>query len=282
MVTETEQTEYLEEIRSQVCSRCVERPPGGPPCEPFGKFCGVELHLPQLIESIHQVHSPLMRPYLEQNRNAICSGCDFLHSSACPCPMDSLAVLVVEAVEAVDQRRHGVRSAIVRALTQCSNRSLARRRAEEGRDLTAGLKEKSVEDLEALCRAYQKASGTWTGCDWPTDFGKSGLDLNGWTAAQAEAMCLESMDTTRQEDWRAAARWLAVIEGRAREAEKKATAAVMAAGTGQWTEALHNAELAGALEFSTGRALRHGFPLAWQALREEIEAGYIAHKLKEE
>jgi hypothetical protein len=282
MVTETEQAEYLDEIRTQVCSRCVERPPGGPPCEPLGKFCGVELHLPELIESIHQVHSPLMQPYLEQNRNEICSGCDFLHSSVCPCPMDSLAMLVVEAVEAVDQRRQGMRSAIVRALTQCSNRSVARRRAEEGRNLTAGLKEKSVEDLEAVFRAYQKGTGTWTGCDWPTDFGKTGLDLNGWTAAQAEAMFLETMDTTRQQDWRVAVRWLAVIERRAQEAETKAAAAVAAAGAGRWEEALHNAELAGSLEFSTGRALRHGLPLAWQTLREEIEAGYIAHQLKEE
>lgn len=281
MVTATEQAEYLKEIRSQVCSRCVERPPGGPPCEPLGKFCGVELHLPQLIDSIHKVHSPLMRLYVEQNRNEICSGCDFLHSSVCPCPMDSLAMLVVEAVEAVDQRRLEMRSTIVRALTQCSNRYLARRRAEDVRDFAAGVKEKSVEDLEAVCRTYQQGTGTWTGCDWPTEFGESGLDLNGWTAAQAEAMFMETMDSIRREDWRVAVRWLAAIEQRAQEAEKKAAAAVEAAGAGRWDEALHNAELAGSLEFSTGRALRHCFPLAWQALREEIEAGYIAHQLKE-
>jgi hypothetical protein len=242
----------------------------------------VELHLPELIESIHQVHSMLVRPYVEQNRTEICSGCAFLHSSACPCPMDSLSMLVVEAVEAVDRRRQGMRSAIVRALAQCSNRALVRRRAEEGRILTDGLKQESVEDMEAVCRAYQKGTGSWTGCDWPTVFGKTDLDLNGWTAAQAEAMVLETMETVTQEDWRAAARWLAAIEDRAREAETKAVEALKAAGAGDWVEALRNAELAGALEISTGRALRHGFPLAWQALREEVEAGYIAHHLKEE
>ena len=40
-----ERGEYLAEIRKQVCSRCVERPPGGPPCAPLGKQCGVEMHL---------------------------------------------------------------------------------------------------------------------------------------------------------------------------------------------------------------------------------------------
>lgn len=281
MVTEMDQTEYLDEIRRQVCSRCIERPPGGPPCEPLGKFCGVELHLPELIESIHRVHSPLLRPYLEHNRNAICSECEFLHSSVCPCPMDYLAALVVEAVESVDQRQHDMQSTIVRGLTQCSNRSLAQRRAEQARDLTAQLKATCVEDMDAVCRAYQRGTGAWTGCDWPTDFGDFGLDLKGWTAAQAEAMALETTDAARRDDWRAAARWLAAVERRAQEAEKKAAAAVKAAATGNWEEALHDAESAGALEFSTGRALRHGLPLAWQKLREEIEAGYIAHKHRE-
>jgi hypothetical protein len=196
--------------------------------------------------------------------------------------MDSLAMLVVQAIESVDQRWQGMRNSVGRILTECSKRSLAWRRAEEGRDLAARPEDKSVEDLEAVCRAYEKGVGTWTGCDWPTCFGKSGLDLNGWTAAEADGMFLETLDPMQREDWRVAARWLAVIERRAQEAEKKAAAAVEAAGAGRWEVALHNAELAASLEFSTGRVLRHGFPVAWQAFREEIEAGYIAHQLKKE
>lgn len=105
MVTETEMSEYLDEIRREVCSHCVERPRGGPPCAPLGKSCGIELHLPELIESIRQVHSPTIAPYLDHNRTGICSHCAFLHSSNCRCPMDYLSVLLVEAVETVDQRR---------------------------------------------------------------------------------------------------------------------------------------------------------------------------------
>jgi hypothetical protein len=107
MIAEAELTEYLDEIRQQVCSVCPERAPGGPPCGPQGKVCGVELHLPQIIDAIHQVDSPSITPYLMCNRGQICSHCSYLHSSICPCPMDYLAVLLVQAVETVDQRRQG-------------------------------------------------------------------------------------------------------------------------------------------------------------------------------
>jgi hypothetical protein len=104
MVNQVHLDEYLDEIRKQVCGRCVERPPGGPPCAPLGKVCGIEKHLPEIIDSIHQVKSDWIAPYLETNRKQVCQGCAFLHGSICPCPMDYLAVLLVEAVEAVDER----------------------------------------------------------------------------------------------------------------------------------------------------------------------------------
>jgi hypothetical protein len=106
VISEIELAEYLDEIRNEVCSRCVERPPGGPPCAPLGKQCGVELHLPQLIEAIHQIKSGSIVPYLDNNQQRICEYCDHRQDfSLCPCPMKYLAVLIVQAVEAVDLRR---------------------------------------------------------------------------------------------------------------------------------------------------------------------------------
>jgi len=105
VVEETELADYLDEIRREVCSRCVERPPGGPPCAPLGKECGIELHLPELIDAVHRVQSDSIVPYLLNNRHKICEHCALLHSSGCPCPMDYLAMLLVEAVETVDRRR---------------------------------------------------------------------------------------------------------------------------------------------------------------------------------
>ncbi len=106
MLAETDLGEYLTQIRTDVCSRCPERLPGAPPCAPVGKQCGVEMHLPKLIASIREVHSPVGAPYLNHNREQICTRCPLLHSDHCPCPMDYLAVLLIGAVEAVDQR-HG-------------------------------------------------------------------------------------------------------------------------------------------------------------------------------
>jgi hypothetical protein len=138
--------EYLDEIREQVCSRCVERPPGGPPCAPLGKDCGVELHLPALVKAIHEVRSDTIAPYLEHDRQQICANCAFLHSSICPCPMDYLLVLIVDAVEKVDERK-GCRAAIPRS------------------------KEMAQGGLQAIRGAYEEAAGVWTGCDWDTRFG---------------------------------------------------------------------------------------------------------------
>jgi hypothetical protein len=113
MVAAAELTEYLEEIREHVCSRCVERPPGGPPCAPLGKKCGVELHLPELIDAIHEVpRSDLIAPYLENNQQKVCQFCANLGSEICPCPLRYLAVLIVDAVEAVD-RRHQQQEVLV-------------------------------------------------------------------------------------------------------------------------------------------------------------------------
>ena len=40
--------DYREALRCEVCSRCIERRPGGPPCAPLGKGCGIERHLPAI------------------------------------------------------------------------------------------------------------------------------------------------------------------------------------------------------------------------------------------
>lgn len=105
MLLAAELQEYLDQIRQDVCSRCIERPPGGPPCAPLGKECGIEMHLPEIIKAIQEVDSPRIAPYLANNRLSICMQCSRLHESICPCPMDYLAVLLVGAVEKVDQRR---------------------------------------------------------------------------------------------------------------------------------------------------------------------------------
>jgi hypothetical protein len=220
-------------------------------------MCGVELHLPELIESIHQVQGSRIGPYLDRNRHDVCEECAFLHSSGCPCPMDYLAVLVVEAIETVDER-HRQRSDIVERTPQVE-----------------------AADLDEIRRAYREGTGTWTGCDWATHTVKTGLDLKGCTAAKARILLYQAADPQEADDWRLAARWLAHVEHNAQLAECRAFDAVKAAEEGRWRDALLQAEWAWSLEFSTGRALRHAPPLAWERLRSLIEAGYVAQEIAE-
>jgi hypothetical protein len=238
--------EYLAEIREQVCSRCVERPPGGPPCEPLGKVCGVEMHLPALIDAIHDINSPWIQQYLEHNREIICENCAFHHASVCPCPMDGLIFLVVKAVDTVDQRN-----------------------AELGVQTGESTPEAIAPDVEEIVRLYQETTGRWTGCDWPTSFGKARLDLNGVTAAEAEAEGAAGPEAAH--DWREAVRWLARVEMSAREAEREAGEAVAFARAAAWQNAARHAQRAWALEFTTGRPLWRRPSYTWRTLNQAIQ-----------
>lgn len=262
MIIAPEHEEYLDEIRDQVCSHCVEKPEGGPPCAPLGKDCGVEMHLPQLIESIRQVHSPLINPYLERNRNEICAHCSFLHSSICPCPMDYLAVLLVQAVETVDERR--------------------RQRGEDRVPAGHGTPAITIEEMRA---AYRQAAGSWTGCDWPTSMGRTQLNLSGCTAARARMMAERTACPLAAEDWEKAAAWLAKVEDYARRAEEKAAEALRAAENGIWEAAAASAECAWALEFGTGRPIWRNGLSAWQVFHQLLRhactaEGMVSHEIK--
>lgn len=105
MYTESQLDEYLAEMREQVCSRCIERPKGGPPCEPLGKRCGIELHLSDIVAFVHAGHSDLIEPYMDRLHNDVCAECVNRPTSQCPCPLEYLLSLAVQAVETVDRRR---------------------------------------------------------------------------------------------------------------------------------------------------------------------------------
>lgn len=105
MVSEAELADYLVEIRNHVCSRCIERPPEAPPCAPHGKRCGVELHLPEIVELAHRVRSGRVDPYVERFHADVCSHCANQPTQQCPCPLDYLISLAIQAIEMVDERR---------------------------------------------------------------------------------------------------------------------------------------------------------------------------------
>ncbi|MBX3432792.1 MAG: hypothetical protein KF847_05695 [Pirellulales bacterium] len=95
---------YRDALRVQVCARCPERPPLGPPCEPLGKRCGIELHLEKLVEIVHAARSARIDPYIEGFHENICVSCPNSVTSQCPCPLEYLISLAVDAIEEVDRR----------------------------------------------------------------------------------------------------------------------------------------------------------------------------------
>ena len=97
--------EYQVALRADVCSRCVERRTGAPPCAPIGKGCGIERHLFALVEICRTTDSALIDPYIEKLHNTICSDCEYKDKPACPCPLDYLLQLAVETVEKVERGR---------------------------------------------------------------------------------------------------------------------------------------------------------------------------------
>jgi hypothetical protein len=95
---------YLREIRVEVCAHCVERPADGPPCGPLGKHCGIEAHLEELVEEAHLIRSAAINPYLDELHRRTCTVCEMRDTEECPCPLDYLHVLAVQAIDQVDSR----------------------------------------------------------------------------------------------------------------------------------------------------------------------------------
>lgn len=105
MIAAADLDDYAKEMRDQVCSCCICRQPGGPPCDAIGVGCGVEQHLERIIDICRSVDSPLIDPYMERLRDEICADCAFRERPECPCPLKYLLPLAVGAVETVEERR---------------------------------------------------------------------------------------------------------------------------------------------------------------------------------
>jgi hypothetical protein len=81
--------------------------------------CGIERHLPQFLDAIHEVDSNLIEPYLDNIHRRVCSTCSRLGHEGCPCPLDYLLVLLVQAVETVDQRNYSPKGDLSGAGPRC-------------------------------------------------------------------------------------------------------------------------------------------------------------------
>jgi hypothetical protein len=144
MLSRAHYAEYLAEVRERVCAHCPEWETGQPPYQPACRSCGVELQLPQLVESIRDAGTGLSEFDPAPDRRTVCARCGCLDTANCPCAAAPLAGLVLRAVRAVEERR--------------AQRDLLRRRlARPSRNVRTPASE--------LIRAYEAATGTRVGCD---------------------------------------------------------------------------------------------------------------------
>lgn len=111
---------------------------------------------------------------------------------------------------------------------------------------------------------FHRARGKWAGCDWPTAFGETGLELNGLTSGQAGLMA-RATSGTEASDWRAAVMWLRLIEADADAASAAAGRAVECAARGDLSAALRHAKAAEEIE-----SRYHASPV-WRGLVAVIE-----------
>ena len=105
MNDQDEYQDYLADLRESVCSRCISRQPGCPPCAPHGQGCGIERHIGKLVEICRTTNSVQMEPYVQKLHDTICVDCQYRDKPVCPCPLDYLLQLAVESVERVQRRR---------------------------------------------------------------------------------------------------------------------------------------------------------------------------------
>jgi hypothetical protein len=59
------------------------------------------------VDVAHRAHSRAMDPYIERFHLDVCSHCSNRETRQCPCPLDPLLLLAIEAIETVDERRRG-------------------------------------------------------------------------------------------------------------------------------------------------------------------------------
>lgn len=110
--------EYLDAIRSRVCTVCLDAVMRGDQfvrCGiPKGRTCPVEIFLPQVIDVVESVDSWLLDDYVQVLREKVCAICKHSDGDFCAlrlqadCALDRYFMLVADAIKEVDTRTNAV------------------------------------------------------------------------------------------------------------------------------------------------------------------------------
>lgn len=92
-------------LRDTVCAVCLDRKDDGSCGLSGGRTCGLEAHLPRILEVVETVHSSRMDEYVEAIRQRVCVVCEQDAQGVCrlgndgACALDAYLPLVVQAIE---------------------------------------------------------------------------------------------------------------------------------------------------------------------------------------
>lgn len=100
---------YIDAIRKNVCSICVDSSENGDCTLTNKEICAVEYYLPVILEVIHSINSENIEEYHNKMKDIICAECHaavdkdhcYLRDDA-NCSLDRYFALIVETVKKVD------------------------------------------------------------------------------------------------------------------------------------------------------------------------------------
>ncbi len=114
--------EYLDAIRERVCPYCMDSIMHGKQFVRCGlpsvRKCPIELYLPQVVEVVESVDSPLITDYVSTLRDKVCAFCGNSEGDFCAlrlhadCALDRYFMLVAEAVQSVNLRLNAVEATL--------------------------------------------------------------------------------------------------------------------------------------------------------------------------
>lgn len=103
---------YLEAIRKNVCSICVDSTDEGECTLTKSEICAVEKFLPRIVDVIHNTSEDDLQTYLEELREKVCAECRTNGDDNCylredaNCALDRYFPLIVDAIKSVDEDQH--------------------------------------------------------------------------------------------------------------------------------------------------------------------------------
>ena len=103
---------YLEAIRKNVCSICVDSTDEGDCTLTEKEVCAVESFLPRIVDVIHNAQEDDLQTYINELREKVCAECRSNGDENCylredaNCALDRYFPLIIDAIKSVDGDQH--------------------------------------------------------------------------------------------------------------------------------------------------------------------------------